>query len=114
MHHRVAAIPCIGEKRVIDCWLGGKTMLTLDECIGWSDLDKDELDAIAEHEHVPLIVATELAANLLKTNRGVYRIHMMFKDNLAIAVERKQLPKIKSIEQAYKRFAAAHPMPRVL
>jgi hypothetical protein len=35
-------------------------MITIDDCIGLSGLTEDEVDAIAEHEHLPEIVAAEL------------------------------------------------------
>ena len=31
-------------------------MLTLDDCLGLCDLSRDELDAIAEHEHLPEVI----------------------------------------------------------
>lgn len=41
-------------------------MVTLDDCIALSDLTVEEIEAIAEDEHVPMIIAAEL---------GWYRLH---------------------------------------
>ena len=35
-------------------------MLTLEDCIGLSGLDEEEILAIAEHEHIPEMAALEM------------------------------------------------------
>ena len=89
-------------------------MISVEECVGLSDLQEDEVAAIAEHEHVPTIVAAGMGNELLKTPRGVYQLHVMFRENLEQACGRRQLDRAKSIERTYRRFMAAHPLPRVL
>ena len=42
-------------------------MLTLEDCIELSDLSEEEILAIAEHEHIPEMVAVELGAYLVHT-----------------------------------------------
>ena len=69
-------------------------MLSLQECIDFSDLSKDEIEAIAEHEHVPEIVAAEIGATLLQTTSGVCLIKLYLLEN---------------IEQARSRFNRDHP-----
>jgi hypothetical protein len=41
-------------------------MISLEDCIAFCGLDKDEVAAISEHEHIPEIAATALADYLLK------------------------------------------------
>ena len=36
-------------------------MLTYEDCVSLSGLTREEIEAIAEHEHIPAIVAAELA-----------------------------------------------------
>lgn len=55
-------------------------MLSLEECLDFSDLEYDEIEAIAEHEHVPLIVAAELGFQLARTTDGLRNIHAMIED----------------------------------
>ena len=56
-------------------------MITLRDCIGLRGLKESEVLAIAEHEHVPEIVAAGLASSLLKREHGVDRIrHMIIED----------------------------------
>lgn len=45
-------------------------MLTLQDCIELSDLTEDEILAIAEHEHIPEMVAVELGSYLVYAPNG--------------------------------------------
>jgi hypothetical protein len=60
-------------------------MLTLKDCIAMSGLTRDEIDAIAEHEHVPEIVAAELANYLVCQPDGVPRIRRIIIDDIEMA-----------------------------
>jgi len=63
----------------------GKTMVTLQDCIGLSSLSESEVDAIAEHEHVPEMVAVELGCWLARTPEGQQRILWMIEDDISLA-----------------------------
>ena len=52
-------------------------MLTLQDCIELSDLNEEEILAIAEHEHLPEMVAVELGNYLTHTASGEKRIKRM-------------------------------------
>lgn len=84
-------------------------MLSLDECIDFTDLDTDTVVAVAEHEGLPPIVAAQLGAELLRTHGGLHKLHRMFRENLERAVRRGRLERAKAIERAYRRFVACHP-----
>ena len=60
-------------------------MLTLEDCIALSGLTREEIDAIAEHEHLPEIVATELGAYLMQLPEGGRSIKAMIRDDIAQA-----------------------------
>lgn len=60
-------------------------MLTIDDCIALSDLTEDEVDAIAEHEHLPEMVAVELGSYLVHTPEGQRRIAGFIRDDIARA-----------------------------
>lgn len=60
-------------------------MLTLEDCIALSGLTREEVDAIAEHEHLPEIVATELRAYLMQLPEGGQAIKAMIRDDIAQA-----------------------------
>ena len=45
-------------------------MLTLQDVIDYSNLTEEEIDAIAEHEHIPKIVAAEVGYCLVRSPDG--------------------------------------------
>jgi len=55
-------------------------MISLEDCVALCGLDKDEVAAISEHEHIPEIAATALADYLLKQPRGGETIRTHFLD----------------------------------
>lgn len=55
-------------------------MLSLEECLEFSDLEYDEIEAIAEHEHVPLIVAAEMGFQMARTTDGLRGIHTILEE----------------------------------
>jgi hypothetical protein len=89
-------------------------MLTLDECISMSDLTDVEIAVIAEHEHVPEIVAVELGHGLLKTPKGVFILKCYISDVLEQAKLAGKRDKVKRLDRLLTRFSAAHGIPRVL
>ena len=84
-------------------------MLSLQECIDFSDLSEDEIEAIAEHEHVPEIVAAEIGATLLQTTNGVCLIKLYLLENIEQARHRGHFDKANRLEELYRRFNRDHP-----
>ena len=60
-------------------------MLTLDDCIALSDLTKAEVAAIAEHEHLPAIIAVELGNYLVHLPAGRRAIKAIIRDDIVAA-----------------------------
>ncbi|WP_303786632.1 hypothetical protein [Azovibrio restrictus] len=86
-------------------------MLSLKDCIDFCDLDGMEIEAIAEHEHIPVILAVELSNELLKTPEGVCCLHNMVLDNLSEAMARGDQEKALRFRLAYQHLQATHPLP---
>jgi len=84
-------------------------MLSLTDCIAMSDLSEKEIAAIAEHEHVPIIIAAELGCKLLHTPGGRSILKHYFEDNLADARARHLEHKAKELTLLLRRFDRAHP-----
>lgn len=61
-------------------------MLTLEDCIAFSELTPAEVEAIAEHEHVPAIIATELGNYLMRLPDGPEKICTMIRDDIVAAM----------------------------
>jgi hypothetical protein len=63
-------------------------MLTLEDCIALSDLTPEEVAAIAEHEHLPEIIAAELGNYLMHLPMGQRAIRAIIRDDIANAQQR--------------------------
>ena len=84
-------------------------MLTIEDCIELCGLDDDEIAAIAQHEHIPEIVAVELAAYLVHCDDGVPRIRRMIRDDIEAAKSRHDQAAVKKYRAVLKHFIATHP-----
>jgi hypothetical protein len=63
-------------------------MLTLNDCIALCDLTEAEIDAIAEHEHVPAIIAVEIAQYLAHLPKGTDAVRRFILDDIRDAEAR--------------------------
>ncbi len=63
-------------------------MLTLNDCMSQCDLTEDEIAAIAEHEHLPEIVALELGQYLAHLPKGAATIRRMIHEDISDAQSR--------------------------
>jgi DNA repair protein RadC len=57
-------------------------LITLEDCIGLCGLSEAEVDAIAEHEHLPEIAAAALAEYLLSQAQGTDKVRDMIVDDI--------------------------------
>jgi hypothetical protein len=83
-------------------------MLSYQDCLHFSELQADEIRAIAEHENVPDIVAAQLGAGLLKSAQGVRAIELMMLENVERAHAHGRLAKMDRQSGVYARFRAQH------
>src|SRR3954468_13608832 len=85
------------------------SMISLADLIGFSDLTPDEVQAIAEHEHVVEMVAVVLGSCLLQSDRGCEQIRDMLMDNLRTAVRRDNVPHARQGVSTLRHSLHAHP-----
>lgn len=83
-------------------------MLTIQDCIELSDLTEDELLAIAEHEHVPEMLAVEMGAYMVQTAEGEKRIKRMIADDIAMAREHGNLKHAAKLRLVLKHYLEHH------
>lgn len=83
-------------------------MLSLDECVDFCGLDNDEVEGIATHEHVPLIVAAELGYQMLQTDEGIAALQAMLRENIDIARCRGETARADSYAAIYRHFISTH------
>ncbi len=84
-------------------------MLTLKDCIELCDCDEEEIRAIAEHEHMPEILAVELAQYLEHSPDGIPTIRRFIIDDIQAAQARGDAEKVEQMRLALKHFVARHP-----
>lgn len=85
-------------------------MLSMDDLLDYCELDRDEIAAVAEHEHLPLAVAAELSENLVETPEGVAELHRMLLENITHAKEKGNREHVKELARAYLHLQKTHPI----
>ncbi|WP_290648664.1 hypothetical protein [Aquisalimonas sp.] len=83
-------------------------MLTMEDCIALSDLTEDEIEAIAEHEHIPQMAAVELGWYLVQTPEGERRIKRMIIDDMVNARERGDHAHAAKLKLVLQHFVEEH------
>jgi hypothetical protein len=84
-------------------------MLTLEDCLGLCELTEDEILAIAEHEHVPEIVALEMAEYMVHLPEGTIAIKRMILEDIQHAKEHNNSAHADVLENVLKHFIVTHP-----
>lgn len=84
-------------------------MLTLDDCIAFSDLTEAEVGAIAEHEHCPEIIAVELGTYLIRSPEGVPMLKRIIIDDIHAARAREDWGHALKLRMVLRHFIATHP-----
>lgn len=84
-------------------------MLTLKDCIALCDLTEEEVEAIAEHEHIPMIVAAELGNYLVHSPKGVPMIRSFIKDDIEAARKRGDDAHARLLQLVLWHFIQTHP-----
>ena len=83
-------------------------MLTIEDCIGLCRLTEDEIAAVAEHEHVPDIIALEMGNYLCITAEGQRRLSHMIADDIDAARARGNLAHAAKLRRVLQHFLERH------
>ena len=89
-------------------------MLSMKDLLDYCDLADGEIEAIAEHEHIPMTLAAELSEALLTTPEGVLKLHSMIIDNMEHAMSHGHYQHVKDLTETYQHLQRTHPLPREL
>ena len=84
-------------------------MISLEDCIAMCGLDAKDIEAIAEHEHIPQISAAALADHLLHQTGGAERIREMILDDIRIAVKSGRADHVAALSEVLGHFLEHHP-----
>ena len=84
-------------------------MISLQDCIGLCGLTQEEVDAIADHEHVPDVVAAAIASYLIHAPHGLEKVRDMIVDDIRIARDEDDTPRAVNLLHTLHHFLRAHP-----
>jgi hypothetical protein len=88
-------------------------MISKEDCIAFTGLTSDEVDAIAEHEHLADIPAAALANLLLHEQHGAETIRAMMVDDIRAALAEGRKPHAAGLLAALRHFLHEHPEGRI-
>ncbi|MGP1395267.1 MAG: hypothetical protein ACTS3R_07130 [Inquilinaceae bacterium] len=83
-------------------------MLTFEDCLALAELSEEEVDAIAEHEHVPEIVALELGHYLIRTPSGEVHVRRIIEDDINAARARRDFVHVAKLKLVLKHYLDHH------
>lgn len=86
-------------------------MLSMQDVLDYCDLNRGEIEAVAEHEHVPLTVAAEIGECLLCSPEGVFRLHSMIIENMENALQSGHFERVQDLAVTYQHLQRTHPIP---
>lgn len=84
-------------------------MLSYQDCVELSDLTEEEIEAIAEHEHLPEMAALEMGSYLVHTDQGVPMIKRIILEDIEEARRRSHDQKVLQLKLVLRHFIETHP-----
>ena len=84
-------------------------MLTYEDCLELSELTEEEVESIAQHEHIPEIVALELGHYLIETPDGIPMIKRIILDDIEAERRRGHTEKALHLKLVLRHFVHTHP-----
>ena len=87
-------------------------MLTREDCIALCDLTEAEIKAIAQHEHVPLLLAAEMGQYLIHRPDGTSRIRRIILDDIAEWEKKGRADQARRLKAVLFHFSRNHPATR--
>jgi hypothetical protein len=84
-------------------------MISLEDCKGFCGLTEEEIRAIAEHEHLPEMVAVEMGAYLSQSDAGQATIRSMIEDDIRAAQAAADPGRALALKVVLHNFLCGHP-----
>lgn len=84
-------------------------MISIKDCLDYSDLTEDEVTAIADHEHLPYASAAQLMCGLAQSVDGTEILRCLLKDAVCDAKRCGHAEALRVAQAAVAQFAADHP-----
>lgn len=84
-------------------------MITRDDIEDMTDLTREEIAAIAEHEHLPEVDASIAGHYLLHAHHGSQKVQQMICDDIRAALHRDDVAHAKELYAVLHHFMTDHP-----
>lgn len=84
-------------------------MLTYKDCLGLAGLTEEEISAVAAHEHLPEMVALELAQYLVQCPDGDLQLRRIILDDIEHAERCGHADRAAHLRLVLRHFVATHP-----
>ncbi|OMH33757.1 hypothetical protein [Motiliproteus sp. MSK22-1] len=84
-------------------------MLTYEDCLEMCDLTLDEIDAVAEHEHLQRIQAIATAEYLVKAEGGERKLRRMIIEDIRHAQKISDHHREQDLKRVLTLFIKTHP-----
>ena len=84
-------------------------MLSYEDCLGLCALSEEEIEAIARHERIPMIVAAELGDYLCHSPQGEPMIRRIILDDIAEAEAAGDAEEMLKLKALLRHFVQTHP-----
>lgn len=84
-------------------------MISPDDILDMTNLTRDEIAAVAEHEHLGEVDAARLSEWLLARRDGADRIAHMISDDIRAALKAGETGHARDLYATLKAFLAEHP-----
>jgi len=84
-------------------------MISLKDCLDYSDLTEEEVSVIAKHEHLPYPYAVELACGLSQSHEGEALLRCLLKAAVRDARHDHDTATLSTARHALEQFVATHP-----
>jgi hypothetical protein len=84
-------------------------MITLDDIEDITDLTRDEIAAVAEHEHLGEMAATLLGDYMMHQHHGPARVQQMICDDIRQALHKDDLDHARKLFATLRHYMSEHP-----
>lgn len=84
-------------------------MISIKDCLDYSDLTEEEVAVIAEHEHLPFASAAQMACCLAQSQDGTEMLRCLLKNAICDAQDCGHAEALGVAQRAYSQFVANHP-----
>lgn len=84
-------------------------MISPDDILDMSGLTRDEIDALAQHEHVGEVDAALLGDYLLHVSKGPQKVQQMICDDMRTEMHLGNLDRARALFRTLQHFMAEHP-----